>query len=153
MSQPHSDQQSSSSLHQAYVLRIATLVPSVLSIVAVPSTFIWWWFFHKPSQLKFRHVLIWGLLVSNFFQAIIMMIYPIVNLHSPLIFGVVIVTPFCNGMGFFTALTIEISDFAVLLLAIHTALSVFSTRYSCWTRFISIPLRLLLIFYICCINI
>ena len=81
--------------HQAYVLRVVTIVPSVLSIVAIPSAFIWWWFFHKPSQLRFRHVLIWGLLVSNFFQAIIMMIYPIVNLHSPLIFAVRTVSPFC----------------------------------------------------------
>ena len=33
-------------------------------------------------------------------------------------------------MAFLTELTIEISDFTVVLLAIHTALSVFSTRYS-----------------------
>jgi G protein-coupled receptor GPR1 len=114
---------------------------------------IWWWFFHKPSQLRFRHVLIWGLLVSNFFQEIIMMIYPIVNLHSPLIFVVRTVSPFCNAMAFLTELTIEISDFAVLLLAIHTALSVFSTRYSAGQGLYRFRYGLCFFFYICCIHI
>ena len=127
MSQPPPQELSG---HEAYVLRVATIVPSVLSIVAVPSAFIWWWFFHKPGKLKFRHMLIWALLVANFFQAIVMIIYPAVNLHSAPIFRGVTVSPFCNGMGFFTELTVEIADFAVLILAIHTALSVFSTRYS-----------------------
>src|ERR1700739_1323567 len=85
--------------HEGYVLRVVTIVSAVLSIVAVPSAFIWWWFFHKPRQQKFRHVLIWTLLVSDFFKAIIMIIFPIVYLHTSLNFSVVIVSPFCNGIG------------------------------------------------------
>ena len=116
--------------HQAYVLRVVTIVPAVLSILAVPCAFVWWWYFHKPRQPKFRHVLIGALLGSDFLKAIVMIIYPIVYLHTTLNFGVVMVSPFCNGIGFLTELTIEIADFSVLLLAIHTALLVFSPRCS-----------------------
>ena len=137
--------------HEGYVLRIVIIVPAVLSILAVPSAFIWWWFFHKSLQQKFRHVLIWTLLVSDFLKAIIMIIFPIVYLHTSLNFNVVIVSPFCNGMGFLTEFTIEIADFSVLLLAIHTALLVFSPRctrgqglyrfrYSIFTLFLFIAL-------------
>ena len=137
--------------HQAYVLRVVTIVPAVLSILAVPSAFIWWWFFHNPRQQKFRHVLIWTLLVSDFLKAIVMIIYPIVYLRTSLNFSAVMVSPFCNGIGFLTEFTIEIADFSVLLLAIHTALLVFSPRctrgeglyrfrYSIFSLFLSIAL-------------
>jgi hypothetical protein len=35
--------------HDAYVLKVVTIVPATLSFVAVPSAFTWWWFFH-PRQ-------------------------------------------------------------------------------------------------------
>lgn len=112
------------------MLRVVTIAPACLSIVAVPSTFIWWWYFHKSREAKFRHVLIWALLIADLLKAIVMIIHPIAYLHSNMDFDLEIRGPFCDGIGFLTVLTSEIADFAVLLLAIHTALLVFSPRCS-----------------------
>ena len=112
----------------AYALSILRITACSLTIVAVPAVFIWWWFFQHLKVPGFRHVLIWCYLTAEFLEAIVMIIYPCVCLKSNPYLSVVRHSAFCDTMGTLTMMTLEYSDFAVFLLAVHTALVVFSPR-------------------------
>lgn len=74
----------------------------------------------------FRHHLILLLLLADFGKAVVLLWYPARVLGVPSAYDNI---NFCDVVGFFTSVFIEGADFAVLSLAIHTALIVF-TRYS-----------------------
>lgn len=68
---------------------------------------------------SFRYHLIFLLIVSDLWKAIQYFIFPIVVF----IRGEVDSTSdFCQASGFFLALGIEVSDFAILMIALHAAL-------------------------------
>ena len=67
-------------------------------------------------------------MTAEFLEAIVMMIYPCVYLKSNPYLSVVHHSAFCDTIGTLTMMTLEYSDFAVFLLAVHTGLVVFSPR-------------------------
>ena len=117
---------------EAYILRVISLVASCFSIVAVIATFIWWIFFHStPKDRKFRHALIWSVLFCDVCKAGKLIIYPVKYLNSTEKLDGRGSRPslFCDFIGFLTELTIEGSDLAVFLLAVHTALIIFCPTF------------------------
>lgn len=105
--------------HQAYILRVISVIASCLSIGAGLLAF----YLYICMRVKvFRHHLILLLLMFDFGKALVLLWYPA---------RVLLVTSaydninFCDVVGFFTSIFIEGADFAVLALAIHTALLIF----------------------------
>lgn len=74
---------------------------------------------------QFRHDLTIALIILDLFKAIVLIIYPIRYLHSPTFVDGHSSTSFCDAVGFLNIATTQASDFAVLSLAIHTALLIF----------------------------
>lgn len=65
------------------------------------------------------------LIHSDILKALWFMIFPVVDLlHGPVQSS----SPFCQASGFFLSVGVEASDFAVLLIAIHTALYIFRPK-------------------------
>lgn len=73
----------------------------------------------------FRHHLILLLLLFDFGKAVVLLWYPSRVLNVPSAYDNV---NFCDIVGFLTSAFIEAADFAVLSLAIHTALLVFTSN-------------------------
>ena len=111
-----------------YVIGILTVTGSSLTIAAVPATFIWWWFFRPLKVPRFRHVLVWSYLTSEFIRAITMLIYSSIYLKSNPYLAMVHHSAFCDVIGTFNMMFLEYSDFAVFLLAFHTALIIVSPK-------------------------
>ncbi len=73
-------------------------------------------------SMIFRHQLITFLLLFDFIKAIILLLYPSrVITHSTSYFD----SHFCQVVGFFTAMSIEGADIAILAFAVHTYLLIF----------------------------
>ncbi|BFZ59726.1 G protein-coupled receptor gpr1 [Saitoella coloradoensis] len=72
--------------------------------------------------MSFRHQLIFLLFVSDFCKAAWEMIFPAVALSRGMINAE---SSFCQAAGFFSETFIEATDFAVFVIALHTALYVF----------------------------
>ncbi|ODQ53935.1 hypothetical protein SAICODRAFT_6716 [Saitoella complicata NRRL Y-17804] len=72
--------------------------------------------------MSFRHQLIFLLFVSDFCKATWEMIFPAVALSRGMISAD---SSFCQAAGFFSETFIEATDFAVFVIALHTALYVF----------------------------
>lgn len=123
-------------------LQILALTFATISVASAILAFYW---FIKMRR-TFRHDLIMLLIQSDMFKALWFMVYPIVTFtHGP----VLSTSTFCQVNGFFLALGIEASDFAVLMIAIHTALYIFRSKssgegglypyrqiaYTCWVIF------------------
>lgn len=105
--------------HQAYVLRVLSVVASCLSIGAGLAAF----YLYISMRVKvFRHHLILLLLMFDFGKALVLLWYPARVLLVPSAYDNI---NFCDVVGFFTSAFIEGADFAVLALAIHTALLIF----------------------------
>ena len=111
-----------------YVIGILTVTGSSLTIAAVPATFIWWWFFRPLKVPRFRHVLIWSYLTPEFIRAITMLIYSSIYLKSNPYLAMVHHSAFCDVIGTINMMCLEYSDFAVFLLALHTALITMSPK-------------------------
>lgn len=106
--------------HQAYVLRVLSVTASCLSIGAGLLAF----YLYVSMRVKvFRHHLILLLLMFDFGKAVVLLWYPARVLLVPLAYNN---TNFCDVVGFFSSAFIEGADLAVLSLAIHTALLVFT---------------------------
>ncbi|KAH7353245.1 G protein-coupled glucose receptor regulating Gpa2-domain-containing protein [Plectosphaerella cucumerina] len=133
--------------HQIHILRVSSLVFSVLTIVS--SLLVLYWFAHM--RRSFRHDLIMLLIVGDTIEALFFFIFPIVYLvHGPIDSQ----SNFCQVSGFFLAVGIESSDIAVALIAIHTALYIFKPnqgsgqsglypyRYWAYAAYTIIPLLL-----------
>ncbi|RDW80485.1 hypothetical protein BP5796_05183 [Coleophoma crateriformis] len=107
--------------HEAYVLQCLALSFSVVSVASATLAFYWF----VKMRRSFRHDLIMLLIQSDMFKALWFMVYPIVTfIHGPVRTN----STFCQVHGFFIALGIEASDFAILMIALHTALYIFKSR-------------------------
>ena len=111
-----------------YVISILTITASSLSIAVVPTTLIWWLFFRPLNVFRFRHVLLWCYLGSDFFRALSMLIYSSVYLKSNPFLAMVHNSAFCDFIGTFNMIWFEYSDFAIFLLAVHTLLLITSPK-------------------------
>ncbi|KAK9433878.1 G protein-coupled glucose receptor regulating Gpa2-domain-containing protein [Lipomyces doorenjongii] len=95
-------------------IRIISFATSALSIVSCFLAFFW---LYRMERRGFRHTLIFLLIFFDCWRAIVLFWYPIrlwytgessIGAHA------------CQADGFFAALSIEASDFGVLVIAVHT---------------------------------
>ncbi|KAK2627686.1 hypothetical protein QTJ16_002332 [Diplocarpon rosae] len=117
----HTGSASSLTSEQKNTLQILAMTCSAVSVASSVLTFYWF----MKMRRSFRHDLIMLLIQSDMFKALGFTIYPIVVfVDGP----VQDASTFCQVNGFMTALGIEASDFAVLMIAIHSALYIFRPR-------------------------
>lgn len=109
---------------QLNALRIISIVSSSTSILACLITFYTYLAIH-PSRKKFRHQLIIFLIIFDFLKALAILLYPILSLVKN---TAQIGPKTINFLGFFTALSIEGGDLAILSFAINTLLTIFYPR-------------------------
>ncbi|TAQ91578.1 hypothetical protein B7494_g52 [Chlorociboria aeruginascens] len=103
---------------QKETLEILALAFSTVSIASAILAFYWF----MKMQRTFRHDLIMLLIQSDMFKSLWLMIYPVVVFTQG---SVRSDSKLCQALGFFLSLGIEASDFAVLMIAFHTALYIF----------------------------
>lgn len=104
--------------HEQRLLRGLAIGGSTLSIVSAGFMLFW---FIRLRQKTFRHQLVMLLILSDFFKALAEFVYPIwAQIH-----GNTSANALCEVSGYFTAFFIDATDFAVLLIAIHTGLCIF----------------------------
>lgn len=84
----------------------------------------------RKRMRQFRHDLTIALISINLIRAIILLIFPARYLHANSAGTNGEQTPFCDAIGFLTVASTQSSDFAVLALAIHTAILVFYPNYT-----------------------
>ncbi|RFU32862.1 hypothetical protein B7463_g3437, partial [Scytalidium lignicola] len=108
---------------QQHIMQILALAFSIASVSSAILAFYWF----VKMRRSFRHDLIMLLIQSDMFKALWFMIYPIVTfIQGP----VADRSTFCKVNGFFVSLGIEASDFAILMIAVHTALYIFKPSTS-----------------------
>ena len=108
--------------HEALVTRTLSIVASSLSLV---SGLVALYFFRRLSRHKkliFRHQLILFLVCYDFIKALFLLMYPARVIAKGSVYYDV---PFCKVVGFFTAMSIEGSDLAILSFAVHVALLIY----------------------------
>ncbi|TVY35905.1 G protein-coupled receptor [Lachnellula occidentalis] len=108
---------------QQTTLQILALTFSTVSVASAMLAFYWF----VKMRRSFRHDLIMLLIQSDMFKALWFMIYPIVTFSRGPVPGS---SRFCQVNGFFLSLGMEASDFAILQIALHTALYIFKPRIS-----------------------
>uniref|UniRef100_A0A060T332 ARAD1A12914p n=1 Tax=Blastobotrys adeninivorans TaxID=409370 RepID=A0A060T332_BLAAD len=106
-------------LHDQITLRWIAVSSSILSIVFGLGAF---YLYARMRRRVFRHHLILLLLLFDFGKALVLLWYPARVLDVYEAYNNV---NFCDVVGWFTSVFMEGADFAVLALAIHTALLVF----------------------------
>lgn len=85
----------------------------------------------RPWRIKqFRHDLTIALIIMDLIKAIVLICYPIRYLHFDSIQHEEQFQTFCDVIGFLTVAIMQASDFAVLALAIHTALLIFYPSFT-----------------------
>ncbi|CUM54563.1 unnamed protein product [Debaryomyces tyrocola] len=106
---------------EAHTTRICAIVSSSISIFA---GIIGIYFFLAIDYKKrvFRHQLIFFLILYDCIKALFLLLYPARVVAKASVYYDL---KFCKVVGFFTALSIEGSDIAILSFAIHIALLVF----------------------------
>lgn len=107
--------------HQTWVQRVLAISSSTASIVLCLTAF-YFFFAIDPRRLVFRHQLIFFLLFFDLLKAVILLLYPSRVLTN---YTAYYNTNFCHVVGFFTAISIEGADIAILAFAIHTYLLIF----------------------------
>lgn len=103
---------------QRLMLKSLAITSSSFSIVAGSLMTYWFW---KLKHRTFRHQIVMLLVVSDTFKAITELIYPAVTLST----GSDANNSFCTAFGFLTSVFVDASDFAILVIAINTALCIF----------------------------
>ncbi|KAL7267437.1 G protein-coupled receptor gpr1 [Rhizina undulata] len=103
---------------QLYILRVIALVGATFSLLT--GLVVGWWFVRMKRS--FRHHLIMLLIFSDFFKASWQLTYPAVVFTKG---AVASMSKFCQASGFFMSMGVEASDFAVLVIAVHSALYIF----------------------------
>ncbi|EPE24359.1 Family A G protein-coupled receptor-like protein [Glarea lozoyensis ATCC 20868] len=106
---------------QRNTLQVLALTFSAISVASSVIAFYWF----VKMRRTFRHDLIMLLIQSDMFKALWFMIYPIVVFSQG---PVMSDSRFCQVNGFFLSVGIEASDFAILQIAIHTALYIFKPK-------------------------
>lgn len=84
----------------------------------------------RKRMRQFRHDLTMALISIDLMRAIILIIFPTRYLHANNAGTNGKQTAFCDALGFLTVASTQSSDFAVLALAIHTALLVFCPNFT-----------------------
>ncbi|KAI9787249.1 MAG: hypothetical protein M1839_003487 [Geoglossum umbratile] len=107
------------SVHGQHILRVLAVASSSISLATALVTGYWF----VRMRRSFRHHLIMLSIQSNMFKALWFLIYPTV---SAVLGEVRSSSKFCQASGFFIALGLEASDFAILMIAVHSALCVFN---------------------------
>lgn len=107
-------------LQEQRIQQILAVTSSSISMLSGFITFYWF----ITMKRKFRHDLIMLLIASGMLKALWYWIPPIAILarREPISHG------FCQGAGFLLAVGIEASDSIILLIAMHTALTIFAAR-------------------------
>ncbi|KAK9365823.1 G protein-coupled glucose receptor regulating Gpa2-domain-containing protein [Lipomyces kononenkoae] len=103
-------------------IRITSFAASALSIVGCLLAFFW---LYRLKTRVFRHTLIFLLILFDFIRAIVLFWYPIRLWYAK---EDAIGPHACQADGFFAALSIEASDFGVLVIAVHTLLFIMYPR-------------------------
>ncbi|CAG8961677.1 hypothetical protein HYFRA_00006215 [Hymenoscyphus fraxineus] len=103
------------------ILQYIALTFSAVSVASSILAFFWF----VRMRRSFRHDLIMLLIQSDMFKALWFMMYPIVVFAQGPIASE---HTFCQVNGFFVSIGIEASDFAVLQIALHTALYIWKPR-------------------------
>ncbi|XXG99385.1 hypothetical protein Hte_005722 [Hypoxylon texense] len=109
------------SKQELVALMSVSLCTAAISIIAALCAFYWF----VRMRRSFRHDLIMLLIQSDMMKALWLVVCPIAffvkePIHSN--------SAFCQVSGFFLTASIEASDISVLLIAIHTALSILQPR-------------------------
>lgn len=112
--------------HQAFVQRVLAVASSTTSIVFCLISF-YAFLAIDPRRLVFRHHLIAFLLFFDLLKAVILLLYPARVLLKDLAYYN---HNFCQIVGFFTALSIEGADLAILSFAIHTFILIFKPHFT-----------------------
>lgn len=128
------------SAHDAYLQRVLVITSASLSITSGITVLTWWYVFpiiynlrHQKKKRRirqFRYDLTLALISIDLFKAIILITYPIRFLNDYQLSSAEIYVTFCDVVGFLTVATMQASDFAILALAIHTALLVFRPNFT-----------------------
>jgi G protein-coupled receptor GPR1 len=128
------------SAKDAYVQRVLVITSASLSIASGITVLIWWYIFpiiynsrHEKKKKRirqFRHDLTLALITIDLFKAIILITYPIRFLNDHQLSTTEVYDTFCDVVGFLTVATMQASDFAILALAIHTALLIFRPNFT-----------------------
>lgn len=115
-----SQQTSSYTRQEQHIEQVVAVASASISMVSALISFYWF----ATMKRNFRHQLIMLLIGSDMFKALWYWIPPITVLagRGPISHG------FCQGAGFLLAMGIEASDSVILLIAIHTALTIFASR-------------------------
>ncbi|CCE86241.1 Piso0_005900 [Millerozyma farinosa CBS 7064] len=109
---------------QTLLMRSLAMSSSSVSILAGLVGF-YFFLYIDPKRRLFRHQLIVFLIIYDFIKAVFLLLYPARVLTT---LAVYYDLRFCRVVGFFTAMSIEGSDFAILSIAIHTALIVYKPQ-------------------------
>ncbi|CAM1503292.1 Fc.00g080680.m01.CDS01 [Cosmosporella sp. VM-42] len=103
---------------QIYTLHVVSVTLSALSLATALVASSW---FYRMRR-SFRHDLIMLLIHCDIFKSIWFLAFPAVEL----VYGTIrSESAFCQASGFFLAVSIEASDIAVAMMALHTALYIF----------------------------
>lgn len=137
-----SDQSNYYTRREQHIQQVLAVASASISILSGFISFYWF----ATMKRNFRHHLVMLLIGSGMYKALWYWIPPITILagREPFSYG------FCQGAGFLLAVGIEASDSVILLIAIHTALTMFASRkvdstsglyryrcgaYTCWALF------------------
>ncbi|KAI1497483.1 G protein-coupled glucose receptor regulating Gpa2-domain-containing protein [Biscogniauxia marginata] len=110
-------------LNDSHLLALMCISLSVASISVIAALYAFYWFVRM--RRSFRQDLIMLLIQSDMMKAMWLVICPIVYFAD-----VPTNSKFCQVSGFFLTITIEASDIAVLLIAVHTALFILRRQHS-----------------------
>lgn len=108
--------------HQETVLRVLSVTSSSVSLFF---GLVACYLFINMRRRVFRHHLIMLLLLSDAVKACVLLWFPARTLTTPSAYDNV---NFCDVVGVFTTFAIQLADFSVFFIAIHTALLVFFTN-------------------------
>ena len=97
---------------------IAGLTCACFSVLATLITLRWFILMKRT----FRHKLVMFLIFSDMFKALWYFVFPVVVFSRGTISSS---SKFCQASGFFLALGIEASDFAILMIAVHSIVYIF----------------------------
>ncbi|KAI5785567.1 G protein-coupled glucose receptor regulating Gpa2-domain-containing protein, partial [Peziza echinospora] len=102
------------------LLILRSIAITAASISLASGLLVGYWFIRMKRS--FRHHLIMLLICSDFWKASWQLIYPAAVLTQG---NIDRDSPFCQATGFFISMGIEASDFAILVIAVHSALYIF----------------------------
>lgn len=104
---------------QMNALYISSIITSGISMVMSALTFYWF----IRMKRSFRHLLILILILSDACKSFLYVLFAIVHYAG---YKVPTDSDFCQAQGFFLQFSVSVSDFSILVIAIHSAWYVFN---------------------------